>query len=96
MYRTTLRFILICICVGTSLGSAYVAMTGGGSRQAVLEVTPQEYDFGFVKQGERRTYTISLVNHCSRDPVHIVKVLTTCSCAASKLDNPVIQPGEAA
>lgn len=59
-----------------------------------LTLTPEEYDFGKIRQsGGVVSKTFNVFNNGSED-VTINEVLTSCSCTTAKVDKKLLHPGE--
>ncbi len=59
-----------------------------------LTLTPEEYDFGKIRQsGGVVSKTFNVLNNGSED-VTINEVLTSCSCTTAEIDKKLLRPGE--
>lgn len=59
-----------------------------------LTLSPEEYDFGKIRQsGGVVSKTFSVINNGSED-VTIDEILTSCSCTTAEIDKKLLLPGE--
>ena len=58
-----------------------------------LSVDNRIYDFGTIKNGEKKTHTFVLTNNGKSDLI-IRKVKSNCGCTVAKIDKKTIKPGE--
>lgn len=61
----------------------------------VAAFAPKTYDFGEMKQGEKKDHTFTLTNNGKTD-LHIRRVRSSCGCTAVAPSKKVIAPGETA
>lgn len=72
--------------------AAVLPIVGCGGDDAAITVSPTEYDFGRVMQGETREHTFTLSNHGNRTTAFTVQ--PNCGCFAVSRNLRPIDPGE--
>lgn len=63
---------------------------GGGP---VMEIEPEEHDFGGVKQEQELVHEFTIKNTGDED-LEIRRIATTCGCAAAVPADRIVEPGE--
>lgn len=64
-----------------------------GNGGAVMEIEPEEYDFGGVKQDQELVHEFTIKNTGDED-LEIRRIATTCGCAAAVAEDRIVEPGE--
>jgi len=59
----------------------------------VMEIEPEEYDFGGVKQDQELVHEFTIKNTGDED-LEIRRIATTCGCAAAVPADRIVEPGE--
>ena len=88
--RTMTMVVLALVC-------ASVAGTSVAQKKAkngpVMEIEPEDYDFGGVRQDQRLVHEFTVKNVGTED-LEIRRISTSCGCAAAIPADRIVKPGE--
>jgi len=80
--------------VAASVAAPAASAAQGKSKSGpVMEIEPEQYDFGAVRQHQKLVHEFTVKNTGSED-LELLRIATSCGCAAAVPRDRIVKPGE--
>lgn len=82
------------VFVAASLAASTASAVQGKSKSGpVMEIEPEEHDFGGVRQNQKLVHNFTVKNTGTED-LEILRIATSCGCTAAVPRDRIVKPGE--
>ena len=87
------RWVGAILVVASFAAPAAITAQGKSKSGPVMEIEPEDYDFGGVQQNQKLVHEFTVKNIGTED-LEILRIATSCGCTAAVSKDRIVKPGE--